>query len=389
MKAQAQLEEQVKRWVTAGLIDEGAAGRILAHEGQQERKGALQWPVFLALTFGGILLAAGATLFVAAHWSELSPGARFSLVVLMVAIFHVGGALSAGRFGALSTTLHGLGTAVLGAAIFLTAQIFNLHENWATGVLLWAIGAGCGYALLRDWVQAAMTALLVPAWLISEWDIATDWQSGGRTPLAMGLILTALCYLSARIGDQVSTARRTMVWLGGLALLPCAGIGIALAAEDHYRYSGFAGRPEVSRALLSIYWAIAGGAPLILAWFTRQKAAWMNVLWAGWVWALLEAASYAGWGGDRRISAKIALYALCAIGAVGLVAWGLYERRKERLNLGVAAFAVSVLFFYFDSFMDKLGRSASLLILGLLCLAGGYALEVTRRRLVARMEGNQ
>jgi hypothetical protein len=36
--------------------------------------------------------------------------------------------------------------------------------------------------------------------------------------------------------------------------------------------------------------------------------------------------------------------------------------------------------------MGKLGRSASLLILGLLCLAGGYALEVTRRRLVARME---
>jgi len=82
----------------------------------------------------------------------------------------------------------------------------------------------------------------------------------------------------------------------------------------------------------------------------------------------------------------LALYALCAIGSVGMVAWGFDEKRKERLNLGIAGFAISVLFFYFDSFMGKLGRSASLFVLGALCLAGGYALEVTRRKLMARME---
>ena len=383
MKAQAQLQEQVKRWVEAGLIDGEAGARILEHESHQERKSTLQWPVFLALGFGGILLAAGVTLFVAAHWSELSPGARFSLVVLMVAIFHSGGALSAGRFAALSTTLHGLGTAVLGAAIFLTAQIFNLHENWATGVLLWAAGAAFGYALLRDWVQAAMTALLVPAWLISEWMIETDRQRGGGKALAMGLILTALCYLSARIGEQGSTARRTMVWIGGLALLPCTAVGIALAASDIPRY---AGGEAVSATTLAILWAVAVGAPLALAWFTRRKAAWINILWAGWAWALLNAQSHA-WDERRRHMVWMAgVYGLCAIGSVGLVAWGLYEKRKERVNLGVAAFAVSVLFFYFDSFMGKLGRSFSLLILGLLCLAGGFLLEMTRRRLLARME---
>ncbi len=91
-------------------------------------------------------------------------------------------------------------------------------------------------------------------------------------------------------------------------------------------------------------------------------------------------------GNLEHLPAKIGLYALCAIGSVGLVAWGLKERRKERLNLGVAAFAVSVLFFYFDNFMGKMGRSASLLLLGVLCMAGGLVLELTRRKLVARME---
>jgi hypothetical protein len=33
--------------------------------------------------------------------------------------------------------------------------------------------------------------------------------------------------------------------------------------------------------------------------------------------------------------------------------------------------------------MDKLGRSVSLIVLGLLVLAGGWALERTRRRLIA------
>jgi len=85
-------------------------------------------------------------LFVAAHWDELPPTARFTLVLSMVAVFHLAGALSAEKYSALATTFHGIGTASLGGAIFLSAQIFNLHENWATGVLLWAIGAVVGYA---------------------------------------------------------------------------------------------------------------------------------------------------------------------------------------------------------------------------------------------------
>ena len=58
------------------------------------------------------------------------------------------------------------------------------------------------------------------------------------------------------------------------------------------------------------------------------------------------------------------------------------ESRTERINVGALGFAVVVLVFYFSSVMDKLGRSASLLGLGVLFLAGGWALEHTRRNLV-------
>jgi hypothetical protein len=35
--------------------------------------------------------------------------------------------------------------------------------------MLWALAAWLGWWLLRDWVQAALAAILTPAWLASEW----------------------------------------------------------------------------------------------------------------------------------------------------------------------------------------------------------------------------
>jgi uncharacterized membrane protein len=80
-------------------------------------------------------------------------------------------------------------------------------------------------------------------------------------------------------------------------------------------------------------------------------------------------------------------YFWAGLGALGLIGWGLLERRRERINLGVAGFAVTLMIFYFSDVMDKLGRSASLIGLGVLFLFGGWALERTRRELVARVSG--
>jgi uncharacterized membrane protein len=77
---------------------------------------------------------------------------------------------------------------------------------------------------------------------------------------------------------------------------------------------------------------------------------------------------------------------MCWLGSIGLIAWGLKEARKERINLGIAAFALTVVYFYFSTVMDKLGRAASLIGLGMLFLLGGWLLEKTRRRLVAQLE---
>jgi len=58
---------------------------------------------------------------------------------------------------------------------------------------------------------------------------------------------------------------------------------------------------------------------------------------------------------------------------------------KVLVNLGVVGFAMVVIWFYFSNIFDKLGRSLGLIGMGILFLAGGWALEKTRRRIVAGM----
>jgi uncharacterized membrane protein len=120
------------------------------------------------------------------------------------------------------------------------------------------------------------------------------------------------------------------------------------------------------------------GLPLLAAWLLRGKAILWNVGFGSWVFLV-------GLLDRHNKSQNVAIYGLCALAAIGLVIWGLQEQRRERINLGVAGFALTIIVFYFSSVMGKLGRSASLVGFGLLFLLGGWQLERLRRKLVAHM----
>jgi uncharacterized membrane protein len=369
----------VARWAEAGVIDSETADRIRVFEEQRPQTAAgWRWPVVLALAAGALMLGAAVLLFVSAHWDTLSPAMRFSVVVAMVTVFHLGGAAMADRSPAMASSLHAVGTVALGAAIFLSGQIFNLDEHWPSGVMLWAAGAVLGWALLRNASQLALTATLLPAWLLSEWTERTRWSAfaGSGRVAACGSFLLALAYFTAPGRGAISRERRVLLWLGGLALLPAAGF----LSTDFGRIAGFAqpGPPPLSTSTHVIGWILALGLPMTVAVATRRRLAWMTavaILWAVGV-------TYA-----RTVTGDVSVYGLWAIGAAGLVFWGLHDKRTERINMGTVLFAVTVLAFYFSHVMDKLERSMSLAGLGVLFLAGGWALERTRRRLAQQARG--
>lgn len=379
------LKKRLERWVSAGVVDASTATRIRTYEESQSSGERLRWPVLLAVALGGLLLCAGVLLFVAAHWDELSPAWRFTLVMILVAVFPLAGALTEQKFPALSTTFYAIGTVCVGAGIFLTAQIFNLQEHWPSGILMWAIGALAGWLLLRHWTQAALLALLVPGWLVGEWEARTQGFAVSNRLITEGLVLVTITYLSARTGQEDSSTRRALAWIGGLAVLP---LSVWAFAEGRGYWGWWQNRPPVSFLLQLTGWTIAICGPLALAYALRKRAAWTNAVAAAWV-LVIGTFSTRDEGANLPIYAwnKLGPYFWAGIGALTMVGWGLYERRSERINLGVAGFALTVIIFYFSDVMDKLGRSASLIGLGVLFLFGGWALERTRRQLVARVAG--
>ena len=56
---------------------------------------------------------------------------------------------------------------------------------------------------------------------------------------------------------------------------------------------------------------------------------------------------------------------------------------RALVNLGIVGFAVAVTWFYFSDIFSKFNRSLGLIGLGILFLAGGWALEKMRRRILA------
>ena len=360
-------ETHLERWTAAGVVDVLTVTRIREWEGQHERSQGLRWPTLIALAFGAVLLGAGILLFVSAHWDELSPAQRMTLVVMMTGVLHLGGAFAAQRFEWLSIALHFVGTLSLGAGIALAGQIFHLSEHWPAAVLLWAIGAAVAWALLRHWPQGALTAILVPYWLAGEWWL---WSTESRThfmfPVSAFVCALSFTYLSARRGSADGPFRKALCWLGAIALLPAA-MGIAI--ESWHQAPDW--KP------LTFAWCVAVLVPLGAAVALRGIDSVWNLAAICWTGLLVVTRTV---GGEH-----LGTYVWCAAGAVGLVWWGLKESRPERINLGIAGFAITVLTFYFSSIMDKLGRSASLIVLGLLFLGGGWLLERTRRQLISQI----
>lgn len=372
----ANWQTHLERWRAAGLVDAATAERIGNWERTHGRAAGRDRLAHFAFGLGGLLLAAGVLLFVAAHWDELSPGARFALVLLLVGILHGAGAIAAERSPGLATTLHAVGTAALGAGIFLSGQIFHMAEHWPGALLLWTIGAVAALLILRDWPHVLWVAVLAPAWLVAEWIELFEPLDTDRwiRPVCAGLTLLALAYLSARTSEHPAGWRTVLTRLGAVALIPVAlfyGVVIADGTTDG----------DIPATWNVLGWVVALLAPAAVAYFLRRR----DALWLlpAPVWVLLLAALP-----EDSVFGELSMYLLYALAAVGVVLLGLREQQRLIVNLGVLGFALTVLFFYFASVFDRFGRSLGLIGLGVVFIGGGWLLERTRRQLVGRIGGS-
>ena len=376
------LNEALQRWIDAGLLDAATADRIRQFESRREQPSGLRWQVLLALIFGAILLSAGIALFVAAHWDQLSPISRFAVVIGTLLVIHVVAILVRDRFNWLAIVLHGVGTMACGAAVALVGQIFNIQEHWPAGILLWALCALAGWALLGDEVQQTIALLLLPAWIICEWIARTDGYRGSELMSIRMIAVIAAVYLTAFLGSRRKLAARILFAAGAITLAI-----VIMGLLNFYTWHDWTTTPSPPLHLVVFGWGVIV-ATLLFAWRLKPDA----LISAAAVLAVAmllphcfieQASIYGSYYGSPKPS--LFAYLIVAGLACFFSWWGIRERSKALINYGVVTFALTVLWFYFSNFMDKLNRSLGLIVLGILFLGGGWALEKLRRRMVGHV----
>ena len=380
------IAEHIARWEAAGLLSPETAAAIREYEAAQVKPGGRQWQVILALILGGILLGAGVLLFVAAHWDNVSPLARLGLVLAMLVFFHGLALLVRERFSGLATALHAIGTVSAGATIALIGKIFNMQEHWPGAILLWALCAAAGWFLLRDDFQKTLTLLLFPAWVVSELEFRIDPYGGASIYVARVLAVLAVFYLTAFLYER-SRAVFGILFAAGAVMLPIA-IGMLTSGWNLVGFHQQWGFVPLSYRLVAMGILLTiGVAGAVLDRRSIPPVAMTAGLAYALPWCQRNITETIAWGGRPYTEPNLLAHALVSGAAIALIAWGVRTLTKSLVNYGVVAFAMTVIWFYFSSVMDKLGRSLGLIVLGVLFLAGGWALEVTRRKLLGGIAG--
>ena len=373
------LDQQLARWSTAGLIDAATADRIRAYELENRPAHGLDWQVRLLLAFGAAFVFAGIVLFFAAHWESTGPIARMALALSLIALLHLAGAAAAPRFPYLSTALHAIATLTCAAAIAIIGQAFNLDGNWPGAIVLWALCAIAGWALLRDPVQQTIALLLIPAAIIAEWSFYAAGYRGDSLVLRLTGAAAILLFLYA----ARSSSKFLSVALGSASAIVLLFTLLALDSASHADLSYYTHASPLPWLLVSTNWILFCILPLTVAllWHRRQTLVpIVTVVSSLIVLSHLHVWKNTVWANDNPLG-----YLWNALLAAAAIAWGARRVTPAFVNFGMALFAINAFIFFFSNIFDKLGRSASFLVTGVLLIGGGILMERLRRRIIRNL----
>jgi len=144
-------------------------------------------------------------------------------------------------------------------------------------------------------------------------------------------------------------------------------------------------------------WVIIAAVPILFSVFRMRRTTIPVLAAIGFVialpWCMRIWVQHYHYGNQystyTQSEPNLMAHALVAGFCVFLIWWGVRESSRGLVNLGVLGFGATVAWFYFSDLFDKMGRSLGLIGLGVLFLAGGWALEKTRRGLLAHMAQSQ
>ena len=387
----------VQKLHEAGLITDEQRQKIIEHFQLKEDGGGK----FLAIVslIGAVLIAAGITLLIAAHWNDIPRGVKIATGLLLMLGFHGGGwwlREVQSKFRKTGEALHLVGSCLFLANIALIGQIYNIVSRPPNAFLLWWVGIAALPWLLRSKAQHVLLLIAFGIWFGFEVN-----QRGGfiycesqrqillyallglvylgagyclrRTPFSEFADVTEKLGLFAFLifvypltwkdffgGWENSEIRQ---WffpaLGVLALLPlAAGLKNLTALTRQWRWTWFAAQLGMVVFMATVWFG---------CWQLDHTGESRRYFW-GESWSYLVG--------------SLALFIFCLM----QIQIGIQERSQFLVNLGVTFIALDILAAYCDLFGSMARTGVMFLISGIFLIVFGVYLEKKRRALMKQIK---
>jgi uncharacterized membrane protein len=386
------VDKALKRWQEQGLLTEDKAAEL--REGLAQSDSA--WGIRIFAALGAVLAGLGVILWVSSNWASMGPASRI-LVLLTAYAIVVAGAVAAGRHSQprVSEALWLLATLVLGANIFLVAQVFNYTLTYWQGTLRWMLGAlVLGWALRSRW-QAAVAiplGLLTIGWLDagSGWLAEGQWgfifSESGLLPIfpLIGVGLISLSLLVRQSNNWEYLRSSSFAW--GLGLVVVSAVLSTAGTEVAEWIFGFTGRPTQIAVL-------AVTTLLLIAALAFGRFRWPPSRWILGATAVLFALVLVPLNDKHWIGEEIAGLHLLFAGFVVavfvlalLTIWtGVKAGHASLVNVGMVTSALLIFAQYLSWSFGLFDRSLVFIFGGLLLLGLAVVLEKKRRTLLEQM----
>ena len=386
----------IQKLCDAGLITDEQRQKIIEHFQLKEDGGGN----FLAIVsiIGAVLIAAGITLLIAAHWNDIPRGVKIATGLLLLAGFHAGGwwlREVQGKYRKTGEALHWIGSCLFLANIALIGQIYNIVSRPPNAFLLWWIGIAALPWLLRSKAQHVLLLIAFGIWFGFEVN-----ERGGLIycESQRQILLYALLGL-VYLGAGYCLRRGVFFEFAGVTekfgLLAFLIFVYPLTWKDFFSWEN----PEIRQwffpalglfALLPLAAGIRNLRALTSQWRWTWFAAllgmmvFMATVWFG-CWQLDHAGGsrYFYWGESwSYLAGTLALFVFCLL----QIQVGIQERSPFLVNLGVVFIALDIIAAYCDLFGSMARTGVMFLISGIFLIVFGVYLEKKRRTFMKQIK---
>lgn len=395
------LPAEVARWQADGLISEEQAAAILERYPQTtETSGSAigNRTVSVIAIMGAALIGLGIIAFIAANWSDIPTLAKLAMMVVGTPVIYVAGWLLSYRFGfvRIGTAVILLGAIAFGASIHLVAQTYHVPVNHPNLMPAWFLGVIPLAYIIRSQSVLGLSLIILlvaTAFRAQEWvpDVFNDemvWLAPAY--LVLGTLLFAAGRLQSRFDYTRPFAR----------ILDVVGLAVVAAPVYllgyHTIWSATGGRWDDNLRLdaLSVeYWTVVGIAATLAAaalgftgWQDRRRRSTLFI-WEASALAAMAVVAAAMWVGLLAGAEWLwwVFNLVTLAGVLAMIAAGYRWNRAWLINLAVIIFAITLFSRYFEFGFGLLGQSVAFIVAGVILLAGGFGMEVLRRKLLSRI----